>query len=124
MAEDQSIEAIEQKALAALRAKLGIRARSLPKAMKRAGRRLPKDAHRAGDQMIAALAQTTHPKLSRMVDMGAVARASTILHMHLDKIDPKERRKDWWLSLAGSLAFNLLGVIALVIVLLAWRGLL
>jgi hypothetical protein len=124
MADDLSIEAIEQEALTALRAKLGIRARSLQKAMHRAGRRLPKEAHRAGDLMIGALSQAAHPKLSRMVDMGAVEQASRTLHMHLDKIDPKERRKDRLLSLLGALAFNVLAVIALVVGLMVWRGLL
>ena len=59
-----------------------------------------------------------------MVDHQAVMTAQTVLHSHLEKIDPKERRKDAILSMLGAQAFNVLGVIALVIGLMAWRGLL
>lgn len=122
MAQDVSIEVIEQEALLALQAKLGIRALDLQSALRRAGRRLPRDAHRAGDVVIAAIAQLAHPKLSRLVDMRAVEQAAGTLHLHLDKIDPKERRKDWILSMLGAQVFNLLAVAALVLALMAWRG--
>lgn len=124
MMSDLDFHAMEQKALGALRLKLGVKARDLPRAMKRAGRRLPKDAHRAADVMIAAQAQAGHPKLARMVDGLAVDAAAARLHEHLAKIDPKERRKDIILSMLGAQAFNILAVIALVVGLLLWRGLL
>ena len=124
MSADLDFSVIEEKALGALKAKLGIKARSLPKGMKRAGRRLPKDAHRAADVLCQARVQSGHPKLSRMVDPEAVEAAQLALHGHLDKIDPKERRKDRVLSMLGTQAFNVLAVIALVVGLMIWRGLL
>ncbi len=121
---EPDLHAIEQKALAALRKQLGVKARDLPRGMKRAGRRLPRDAHRAAEVISTAKTQLAHPKLARMVDGQAVTAAEVDLHAHLSKIDPKERRKDAILSMLGAQAFNVLGVIALVIALMAWRGLL
>ncbi len=124
MQNDLDLKAIEQKALIALRAKLGVRARDLQRGMKRAGRRLPRDAHRAAEVISNAKAQLAHPKLARMVDLHSVSTAEAVLHRHLDKIDPKELRKDAVLSMLGTQAFNILLVFALVIALMAWRGLL
>ena len=64
-----------------------------------------------------------HPKLRKRVDAAAVKAAHDRIARHLDAIDPKERRKDFWLGLMGSLAFNLLAIVALVILVLKWRGL-
>ena len=124
MLDELDINAIEQKALGALQAKLGVKARDLQRGMKRAGRRLPKDAHRAADVILAALAQAGNPKLARMIDENAVQAAAARLQGHLDKIDAKERRKDMILSVLGTQAFNILAVIALVVGLMMWRGLL
>ena len=124
MSNELDIDTMEQQALAALRNKLGVRARTLQQAMKRAGRRMPKDAHRAAGVLIAAQASAAHPKLARMQDWSAVEAASQTLHTHLEKIDPQERRKAAILSMLGAQAFNVLAVFALVIALLMWRGLL
>lgn len=124
MQQDPDLNVIEQKALKALRSRLGVKARNLPRGMKRAGRRLPRDAHRAAGVISAAKAQIGHPKLGRMVDMHSVTSAETVLHGHLEKIDPKERRKDLILSMLGTQAFNILAVFALVVGVMMWRGLL
>lgn len=124
MQTEPDLIAIERKALDALRAKLGVRAHDLPRGMKRAGRRLPRDAHRAASVIINAKAQSGHPKLGRMLDFHSVASAETVFHEYLEKIDPKERRKDVVISMLATQAFNVLVVIALVVGLMAWRGLL
>lgn len=117
-------DAIERRLLDALRAKLGVRSRSLAKGMKRAGRRLPRDAHRAARVLKDARLQAQHPKLSRLVDETSLKTAEATVMRHLDKINPSERRKDAILSLLGSLAINVLAVVALVVGLMYWRGLL
>lgn len=122
MTDATHMDAIEAKVLAGLRAKLGVRARTLPKAMKRAGRRLPREAHRAAEVLIQARSHMQHPKLARMVDETSMVSAQAVLERHLDQIDPKERRKDFVLSMLGAQALNVLGVAALVIGLLKWRG--
>ena len=124
MQRDLDFLQLEQNALAGLREKLGVKAKDLPRGMKRAGRRLPREAHRAAEVISTALAHSSHPKLGRMIDAASVAAADTVLHAHLEKIDPKERRKDAILSFLGTQAFNVLAVIALVVGLMYWRGLL
>lgn len=124
MSSELDFTTIEKKALGALQLKLGVKAVDLRSGMKRAGRRLPKDAHRAAEVIGAAKMQAAHPKLARMVDASAVEAAAERLHGHLEKIDPKERRKDLVLSMLGAQAFNILAVIALVVGLMIWRGLL
>ena len=116
--------AIEQKALEALRAKLGVKARDLPRAMKTVGRRLPRDAHLAALVLIDAKSHANHPKLARMIDVHSVDVAERVLHEHLEKIDPKARRKNMILDMLGVQAINILVVIALVVGLMFWRGLL
>ena len=90
--------------------------------MRNVAYRLPRDAHRAAQVISTAKVQLGHPKLARMVDLHSVATAETVLHAYLEKIDPKERRKHAILSMLGAQAVNILGVFALVIALLAWRG--
>ncbi|MGH1575598.1 hypothetical protein [Planktotalea sp.] len=124
MQRELDFTAIEQKALAALRTRLGVRSKDLPRAMKSAGRRLPREAHRAAQVLGEAKVHSAHPKLARMVDHGAVDAAEQTLHAHLEKIDPKERRTDMILAMLGTQALNVLAVIALVVGLMWWRGLL
>ena len=64
-----------------------------------------------------------HPKLRKRVDGPAVKAAHDRIARHIDTIDPKERRKDFWLGQLGSLAFNLLVIVALVVTVVKWRGL-
>ena len=116
------IDAIESRVLAALRAKLKVRARTVQSGMKRAGRRLPREAHRAADVLTLARRDASNPKLARLLDPVSLHSAEQAILRHLEKIDPKEQRKDMMLSMAGAQALNLLGVAALVVVLLAWRG--
>lgn len=124
MTGEQDITAIEQRVLALLRAKLGVKARTLAAGMKRAGRKLPKAAHQAADVICAAQIQEQHPKLARLVDYSAVERAEQTLQSHLQRIDPKKRRTDAVLGMLGVQAFNVLAVFALVLGLAYWRGLL
>lgn len=124
MLSESEIIGIERKTLDRLREKLGVKAPNLERAMKRAGRRLPREAHRAASVLVTAKSHASHPRLSRMIDPVAVQNAQAALGGYLDRIDPKKRRTDRILSMLAAQALNLLGVIALVIGLMLWRGLL
>jgi IS4 transposase len=63
-----------------------------------------------------------HPKLMMQVDAVEVERAYRTLRQHLKTVDVKDRRKGAVLSLLGSLSFNLLAVLALLLLVLVWRG--
>ncbi|PIE13173.1 MAG: hypothetical protein CSA70_06235 [Rhodobacterales bacterium] len=105
-----------------LAARLGLRRGGFVARMSRAGRRLPRHLHRDGEMIAQAMALETHPKLRRRVDTGAVAQAHDRIRDHLLSIDPADRRKGAILSLLASLAVNLLGVAALLLAVLKWRG--
>ena len=105
-----------------LETKLGVRSRSWRQALKRAGRRLPRGMRRQGDILLKAEKLAQNPKLARQLRPVEVNAAYTAIADHLEAIDVADRRKGWWLSLAGSLATNILLVIGLVLLILWWRG--
>lgn len=102
--------------------RLKIKGRTLAQALKRAGRLLPKWAQRDGRYLVKAQELTAHPKLRLMIDDAKVVKAHQALVDHLKTIDPADRRKGKILSLAGSISFNLIVVVAAFITYLVWRG--
>lgn len=104
--------------------KLDVRGNGLQAKIGRGGRKLPRAVREAGEQLLLAQRMAANPKLARQVDYPRIAAACDIAERTLGRIDPWERRKtivvNW---LAGNL-FNLLVVLALVMVLIGWRGLL
>ncbi len=105
-----------------LEAKLGVRSKSLRQALKRAGRRLPRGMRRQGEVLLRAEQLAANPKLARQLRPAEVDQAFAALNSHLEAIDVADRRKGWWLSLAGSLATNILLFIVGVLLVLRWRG--
>lgn len=107
---------------AGLRAKLGVRGKTLPHALKRARRVLPPSVRAANPVLIEAQQKMQHPKIARQVDGVAVDQAFKRIESYLAGIDPAERRKDArlrWLALL-ILKMALLGL--LLILLVRWRG--
>lgn len=116
---DEQAEAVSDL----LRARLGVRGRSLRIRLRRAGRRLPKPARAAGDRIVAAQAMAENPRLWPLVGLSGIQEAFTTLRASLERIDPKDRRRGALLGLTGAMVFNLMLAGALVIGLLVWRGL-
>jgi hypothetical protein len=114
--------AVESELLELFKVKLGVRAPSLAKAIKKSGRRMPRDAHRAVAAFSDARMQAAHPKLARMVDATSLETSISVLRSHLEAIDPGERRKDALLGFLGTQAVNVLVIAAVIIGLLYWRG--
>ncbi|QIE45145.1 hypothetical protein G5B38_06155 [Pseudohalocynthiibacter aestuariivivens] len=106
-----------------LRAKLGARGSSLHKRLRRAGRRLPKSGHRAGQVLTEAERWMAHPKLRARLDAGKIDAALTEINRQLEDVDPVDARKDMLLGMAGGLVFNLMIAVAVLIAVLRWRGL-
>lgn len=102
--------------------RLRIRARSLDRAIAKAGRLLPKWAQHDGRYLAQAAQFTDHPKLRMMIDEAKVAQAHRALTEHLKSVNPAERRVNGLLSVLGSISFGLLVLIAAVIAVLMWRG--
>ncbi len=105
-----------------MRARLGVRGRTLRAALARARHRLPRRIRARAARLAAAEPLARHPKLRLTLDHAALARAAAELRDHLDSIDAAERRKGWWLGVLGGLAFNMLAFLALLLAVLRWRG--
>ena len=104
-----------------LEKRFGARRGPLLKRLRKAGGGVPKRLARDAAVIGQAVELDHHPKLRKRVDGPAVQAAHDRIARHLDSIDPKERRKDFWLGLLGSLAFNILAIVALVLFILGRR---
>jgi len=93
---------------AKLRDKLGLKGATLDRQLRRAGRLLPHRQRRAAQALLGAQDWMGHPRLARLLDRRAVDAALAEMHRHLDRIDPRERRKTALLLLAGGIALNLM----------------
>ena len=107
----------------ALREKEGISGHDLGAALSKARRRLPRRILRQGQVLSRAERMVGHPKLVLTLDHGALRKAGVEVLAYLENVDIADRRKGWWLGMLGSLAFNILLLITLLIVLLFWRNL-
>lgn len=107
---------------ALLQEKLGVRGRSLEKRFARAGRSLPRRVQKAGRIITSAEANLHHPKLSRLHDPKTLESAFSEVTAHLKTVDPADRRKGVILGVFGGLVFNLLLLVAAVLLVLRWQG--
>ena len=107
--------------LTLLQSKLGVRARTLEKGARKAGRRLPRRVRDELRLLAAAERSAGNPKLARQFDEGAVHRAFEDVRAHLSGIDVADRRRGRVLSIAAAVAFNILVVLTAFVVWLWWR---
>ena len=63
-----------------------------------------------------------HPKLRTMVDQSKFEKAHKALINYLNTIDPVERRKTRILGVLEVISFNLILVVAALLIFLMWRG--
>jgi hypothetical protein len=119
----QDIQAKEARLLELAKEKFGVRAKTLSRAMKKLGRRVPSRLHRQAEVFVAAQRLGGHPKLMMQVDAVAVGKAFDEIVAHLETIDVADRRKGALLNLAAALSFNVMVVVVLVILVLRWQGL-
>ena len=100
----------------------GVKAKTLDKALRKTGRRLPKRLRHEAARIVEAQGFDGHPKLLQRVDGAALDAAEAKLCAYLKGIDRAEARKDRWLSIAGAIAFNILLVAGCYIAWLVWTG--
>ena len=108
---------------ALMRRKLGVRAKSYPAALAKAGRRLPRRLRRRGQSLAAALPMAEHPKLRLLLDQRALDGSAAELRAYLEGIDAADRRRGVLLGVLGCIATNMLIFAGLLIAFLQWRGL-
>lgn len=102
--------------------KLGLRSGPTGHRLRRALRRAPGWVNQALVDFERARSLQAHPKLSRQLDTQGVKAAFRTLRNHLDAIDVQERRKDFWLGVAGSAGFGLLVTAGALAGWIAWNG--
>jgi hypothetical protein len=102
--------------------RLKIKGHTLEKALARARRLLPQWAHREGRYLARASQMMDHPKLRTMVDQSKFEKVHKALISYLKTIDPVERRKTRILGVLGVISFNLILVVAALLIFLMWRG--
>ncbi|WP_299298515.1 hypothetical protein [uncultured Tateyamaria sp.] len=117
-----TIEARASRIQSALDGAFGVRAKTLSKALKRTGRRMPKRLHGEAQLIVAAQRLGGHPKLMRQVDGAALTRAEERVVTWLDGIDRADNRKGLWLGIAGAVAFNILLILAGFVLWMIWAG--
>lgn len=122
MQETQDIITKVEAVQALLNEKFGVRKRALGKMLRSTGRRLPRRLRARAQVLVQAQEWTAHPKLARRVDRDAVKQAHDEIAAHLRGIDVADRRKGAALSVAGSVAFNLLAVVVVFVGWMWWRG--
>lgn len=108
--------------VAALRTKLGVRAKNLESALAKARYRLPRRIYRQAMSLVKAKPMAGHPKLRQMLDMDSLGAAAAEVNLHLEAIDPSDRRKGFWLGALGGLVFNLILMAVALGGFLAWHG--
>jgi hypothetical protein len=102
---------------------LGVRGRTLEESAARAGRWLPRRIRDEIAVIAEARALRGHPKLERQIDETRVERAYRHTASYLDGLDRAAQRRRAALDMISLIAFRLLVVVALVIAVMIWRGL-
>lgn len=121
MTPDQLREMMEEgRALIADR--LGIRARSFAKAVRRAGRLLPAPARQAADYLLELERRLEHPKLAQKVDPAPAEHALATFKAQLRSIEPGKRQAQTRAILGAEIGFRIAVVLAVFIAVLVWRG--
>ncbi|WP_209599415.1 hypothetical protein [Ruegeria sp. HKCCSP351] len=123
MPQDPDIQTRIAETVALLRAKLGVRDKTLEASIRKAKRRLPRRVYRQAMMLARSEAMASHPKMRLILDTPKLVRASDVVQDHLGSINLADRRWGWFLGLLGGLAFNLLALTALLLVFLWWRDL-
>ena len=122
MLDQKDLETKAREMQRGLQAKLGVQGRDVSHALARAGHRLPARVRREGKVFAQAAFMARNPKMARRLEGATVQSAYDRVMEHLAGIDVAERRKDRWLGLAASVAFNLICVAVAFITFLWWRG--
>lgn len=106
---------------AALQSKLRLKPAPFPTLVARSRKGLPRHIWRNAQVLAEAQEAAEHPKLWRTLDFVGLSRSAELVQAHLRALDLADERRGKRLSLLGSLSFNLLVVLGLLIGVLIWR---
>jgi hypothetical protein len=103
--------------------KLKANGKTLEQQVAKARRQLPRNVARQAKYLAEAERLIKNPRLARMINIDAVARAHDVVAAHLRSIDPARRRKERLLNFAALVALYVLVAAAVVIGFSWWQGL-
>lgn len=101
----------------------GIRSASFEKAVRRAGRDLPRNIRSSAAVLIEAERMAQHPKLARRIDSAGVEAAYRDIANHLESIDLSAQRSTRFLNMLAGMVAKVLLICGLVVLFIWWRGL-
>lgn len=122
MIDQKSIIRMENKLAKLMAEKMGQSHGPFDRRLVKSLRRAPRRVKKAADAFLLARVQNGHPKLMHMTDRKKLRRQFAAIFLYLRGIDVADRRKGLVLSILGSLSFNLLVVLGLLLIWLVWRG--
>ena len=116
------IQQMADRVAALMEQRLRVRGTGLGEKLRKGGRLLPRRVRAAAEILQTGAVMAQNPKLWAQVDQQAVAQAYDTCVRHLNGVDGGDRRKGALVGVAASAAFSLLVVVALLLVVLHWRG--
>ncbi|MEP4880473.1 MAG: hypothetical protein ABJX32_18905 [Tateyamaria sp.] len=120
METEATIKERSKRVKSALDGAFGVRAKTLDKALRKTGRRMPKRLHAQARLIVDAQGLGGNPKLMRRIDGAAIARAEEDVVSWLDTVDRADRRRGFWIWAGSMVGFNLLIVVAGVVTWMWW----
>lgn len=99
----------------ALEGAFGVRAKTLAKALRKTGRRMPKRLHAQARLIADAQELNGHPKLLRQVDGAALEQAEEAVLAWLDTVDRADQRRGFWIWAGAMVGFNMIVIVAGVV---------
>lgn len=107
-----------------LTSKLGLgKRRDATGNLRRARHRLPRHMREEADKILRAEEALTHPKLARIANTGALDGSFKKINSHLKTIDLADQRRGARINLAAGVVFNLILIVVVCLVVLAWQDL-
>jgi hypothetical protein len=118
-----TIQQMSDRVAALMEEKLRLRGAGLAEKTRRAGRLLPKKVRLAAQALAEAAAAAQNPKLYLQLDEARIAADYDICLKHLRAVPAGGRGRAMLVNMASGIAFSLLAVVALVLAVVWWRGL-
>jgi len=122
METEASLKERSKRVQSALDGAFGVRAKTLDKALRKTGRRMPKRLHAQARLIVDAQGLGGNPKLMRRIDGAAIARAEEDVVGWLDTVDRADRRRGFWIWAGAMVGFNLIVIAAGVVTWMWWTG--
>jgi hypothetical protein len=118
-----AVTAMSEEIATLMRDRLRLQGEDLPALLARGGRQLPKPIRQEAEILVEAAALAPVPRLRSQIDLPRITLAHVRCLRHLKRIGARDRRTGYLLQVATIFAGGILTMGALLVALVAWRGL-